>query len=97
MILFTSTAYFIIAPFVLLGWIAGDILYQQYMSHFVDTTRLKFHVYGVIGVFLALGWLAEAKAGQRAFRAAQEGLEELEGRVSEYEARFERAIGLGRR
>jgi len=96
-LLLTSTAYFIIAPFILFAWIACDILYQHYMNYFVNLPRLKFHVYGVIGVFLALGWWAEAKAGERAFLIAKEGVAELEVRVSEFEARFDRAIGLGRR
>ncbi len=96
-LLLTSTAYFIIAPFLILLWIAGDILYQRYFYYFVDVSRLKFHVYGVLAVFIALAWWAEAKAGERAFLAAQEGVEKLEARLNVVEARFDRAIGLGGR
>jgi len=97
MTLLTSAVYFIIAPFIFLAWVLGDIAYQQYFYLFVDVPRLKFHVYGVLAIFLALGWWAEAKEGQQAFLLAQEGIERLEVQVGVLEARFDRAIGLGGR
>jgi len=92
----SSSAYFIFAPLVLLAWVFGEFFYQQYHAHFVDMARLKFHVYGVLAVLLALGWWGESKAGEQAFLAAEECLVDTARRVDDLEARLELAT-RGRR
>jgi len=91
-----SSAYFIFGFLFLLLWTLGEVLYQQYNDHFVDLARLKFHVYGVLSVLLALGWLAEAKAGERASLVAEECIVDMTRRVDELEGRIELAT-RGRR
>jgi len=89
MTLLNSSAYFFFSAIFLITYVIGDMLYQQWSSDFVDLPRLKFHVYGVVGIWLALGWWAESKAGEQAFLAAEECLVEMTERVDGLEERIE--------
>jgi len=89
MTLLNSSAYFIFGFLFLLLWTLGEVLYQQFLNHFVDMARLKFHVYGVLAVLLALGWWAEAKTVEGAFLVAEECIVDMARRVDELEGRIE--------